>query len=99
MKNIDVIHAFLDNRKAKTANLFSDGYQLINYRTTIGYWFHGRLFINMQKYSPTTSRIQNVLYKEAKESGIVLVTVNRVLDEGGLIRFAREYTETVGAGA
>lgn len=98
MKNIDVIKAFLQNRKAKTQNLHTDGTALVNYATTIGYWYNGELFINKQRYSVTTSKIQNWLVREAQYTGVVTHIVTSVDGCDGLVKFAKEY-KMEGAGA
>jgi hypothetical protein len=96
MRNIDVIKAFLNNRKAKTQNLNTDGTVLVNYRTAIGYWYNGKLFVNRQRYSVTTSKLQNWLLREAGGNHVVAVASVEGCD--GLIKYAHEY-KMEGAGA
>ena len=91
MRNIDVIKAFLNNRTAKTQNLSTDGTALVNYATTIGYWYNGKLFLNRQRYSVTTSKIQNWLLREAEGNHVVAVTQVDGCD--GLIAYARAHEE------
>lgn len=70
MKNADVIEAFVKNGKpCKTANLRYDGERLINYNTTLAERdsVNNRIFLNMTKYSRTTSTIQNRLRRELTE--------------------------------
>lgn len=98
MKNIDVIRAFLNNRTAKTQNLSTDGTALVNYATTIGYWYDGELFINKQRYSVTTSKIQNWLVRDAIATGVCTHIVTSVDGCDGLVKFAKEY-KLEGAGA
>lgn len=98
MKNIDVIKAFLQNRKAKTQNLHTDGTALVNYATTIGYWYNGILFINKQRYSVTTSKIQNWLVREGNATGVYIAITDHVQGCDGLVKFAKEY-KMEGAGA
>lgn len=51
--------------------LTSNGKELINYRTTIAYWDNnGSLHLNKNKYSITTSKIQNQLAYLAKQKNI-----------------------------
>jgi hypothetical protein len=67
MKNADVIEAFVKNGEpCKTANLRYDGERLINYNTTLAERdsANDRIFLNMTKYSRTTSTIQNRLQRE-----------------------------------
>lgn len=91
MKNIDVIKAFLNNERAKTANLWTDGAALVNYNTAIGHWHNGTLFVNTKKYSQSTSKIQNQLLKEANDLGLHIITTDNVRGDIGLVYFAIEY--------
>ena len=98
MRNIDVIKAFLRNQKAKTQNLNTDGVVLVNYRTAIGYWYNGKLFVNRQRYSVTTSKLQNWLLREAGYTGVFIAVTDWVDGCDGLIKYAHEY-KMEGAGA
>ena len=80
MNNLQVIINFLEGTPGKTAKriingavynyegrtLDTDGSVLINYSTKIGYKKDDKLFLNSGKYSVTTSKIQNQLYREAQ---------------------------------
>lgn len=62
MKNLDVIEAFRDGaREGKTLNLYIDGDNLVNYATVIAKRVDGGVILNTQKYSRTTSKIQNMI--------------------------------------
>jgi hypothetical protein len=67
LKNSDVIKAFLSGKYASTTNLHSYGDKLINYNTVIAEHTEAGLVINTSKYSVSTSKIQNVLLKEADQ--------------------------------
>lgn len=97
MKNIDVIKAFLQNRKAKTQNLHTDGTALVNYATTIGYWYNGKLFINKQRYSVTTSKLQNWLVRESMHGFDHIVIIDAVDGCDGLVKFAKQHAGGAGA--
>lgn len=47
--------------------LATDGNELINYKTVIAYKKENKLFINISKYSTTTSKIQKQIKTMAKE--------------------------------
>ncbi len=78
MRNIDVIKAFLNNRKAKTQNLNTDGTVLVNYRTIIAAWNEHGLVVDKTRYSVTTSKIQNQLLRLATENNIVPIKVDAI---------------------
>ena len=75
MKNEDVIKKFLEREQAKTSlrtivngyysykgrTLWTKGNKLINYSTRIAYIEGNNLYINVKKYSSTTSHIQSKL--------------------------------------
>lgn len=75
MKNEDVIKKFLEREQAKTSlRTIVNGYysykgrtlwtrenELINYNTRIAYIEGNNLYINVKKYSSTTSHIQSKL--------------------------------------
>jgi hypothetical protein len=67
MKNIEVINAFFKGEKGKAGNLFSDGKTLINYSTIIAKRIpeQNNIYLNSNKYSPTTSKIQNMIRRSA----------------------------------
>ena len=69
MRNVDVIRAFLQGNSAKTTNLRTNGIELINYQTRIGYKKDGHLYINKDRYSVTTSKIQGKLKAECSLAG------------------------------
>lgn len=81
MVNLDVIKNFINHKEGKTPlrnivngyygykgrTLASDGKSLYNYNTLIAYHSdNGKLYINKEKYSRTTSKIQTQIRHEAK---------------------------------
>ena len=80
MNNLQVIKSFLEGTPGKTnlrdvlngiyyykgRTLETNGQELINYSTVIGYKKEGKLYLNKNKYSVTTSKIQNTLEREAQ---------------------------------
>ena len=81
MANLDVIKNFINHKEGKTPlrniideyrvykgrTLASDGKSLYNYNTLIAYHSdNGKLYINNEKYSATTSKIQGQIRREAK---------------------------------
>ena len=73
MKNEKVIENFVTRNNNKnisshTKNLFTntEGNKLINYKTTLAKFDYDTmtLYVNITKYSVTTSKIQNYLKKE-----------------------------------
>lgn len=81
MINSDVIKNFINHKEGKTPlrniiddyrtykgrTLASDGKSLYNYNTLIAYHSdNGKLYINRDKYSSTTSKIQYQIRHEAK---------------------------------
>lgn len=81
MANLDVIKNFINHKEGKTPlrniideyrtyrgrTLASDGKSLYNYNTLIAYHSdNGKLYINREKYSATTSKIQGQIRREAK---------------------------------
>ena len=81
MANSDVIKNFINHKEGKTPlrniideyrvykgrTLASDGKSLYNYNTLIAYHSdNGKLYINNEKYSVTTSKIQHQIRCEAK---------------------------------
>ena len=50
--------------------LTSTGDVLINYKTVIAYWKKDKLYINIKKYSNTTSHIQTEIKRQATNNNI-----------------------------
>lgn len=82
MSNKEVIERFLNKRAGHTPTritmdgyvsqtLKSNGLELINYSTRIAYHQDNKLYINIHKYSRTTSKIQNQLKYMASKFEIV----------------------------
>lgn len=82
MNNIEVIKRFLNKRAGhtptritmngyKAQTLKTNGLELINYNTRIAYHEDNKLYINISKYSRTTSKIQSQLKELASEFDIV----------------------------
>lgn len=61
--NENVLRAFLkgENAISYNGNLFVCGHKLVNYYTTIAYLEYDILWINLKKYSRTTTTITNKL--------------------------------------
>lgn len=81
MSNSDVIEKFINHKEGKTPlrniingyytykgrTLISDGRTLYNYDTLMAYHSDdGKLYINREKYSRTTSKIQTQIRRKAK---------------------------------
>lgn len=68
-KNSEVCLKFLEQDIAEnhSGSLVSDGNKLMNYETCIAQWDNDYLYLNMTKYSPTTTTIQNKLHRMAKD--------------------------------
>ena len=87
MSNEKVILAFLEKKAAHTPTrninggyytykgetLKTNGLELINYSTRIAYHQNGKLYLNIGKYSSTTSHIQSKLRRLAEEKNIEIV--------------------------
>ena len=82
MNNIEVIKRFLNKQPGHTPTritmngykeqtLKTNGLELINYSTRIAYHQNNKLYINISKYSRTTSKIQSQLKELASGSEIV----------------------------
>jgi hypothetical protein len=90
MSNENVIKAFLSGNQAKTPlrtiqngyytykgrTLYTDGNNLINYSTTIASLIDGKVYLNIKKYSSTTSHIQSKIRRLATGKGLELIEVN-----------------------
>ena len=87
MSNEKVILQFFDKRAGHTPTrdivngvyiykgqtLKTNGLELINYNTRIAYWRGGKLYLNIKKYSSTTSKIQSKIRRIAEDKGINIV--------------------------
>ena len=82
MNNIEVIKRFLNKQPGHTPTritmngykemtLKTNGLELINYSTRIAYHQNNKLYINISKYSKTTSKIQTQLKELASGFEIV----------------------------
>ena len=82
MNNIEVIKRFLNKQPGHTPmritmngykemTLKTNGLELINYSTRIAYHQDNKLYINISKYSKTTSKIQSQLKELASGFEIV----------------------------
>ncbi len=81
----DLIRLFCDGMdKGKGSNLYIDENKLINYTTIIALWDNGRLLLNNDYYSSTTSRNQNLIrryanhYTEVTENEIYAIAYKSV---------------------
>lgn len=89
MSNEKVIRAFLEGRAGHTQTrdilngvyiykgqtLKTNGLELINYSTRIAFKEDGKLYLNVGKYSQTTSKIQSKLRTLAIEYGYNDMTI------------------------
>ena len=87
MTNLQVIKAFLNKESGHTPTreiingiyaykdqtLKSNGLELINYSTRIAYHEDGKLYLNVHKYSVTTSKIQSQLRAQAQNYGMDVI--------------------------
>jgi hypothetical protein len=87
MSNEKVILAFLEGKKAHTPTrdicdgvfiykgqtLQTDGEKLINYSTKIAYKKDGVVYLNVKKYSQTTSKIQSLISYLAGQKNMIVV--------------------------
>ena len=87
MSNENIIKLFLNKEKGHTAirtisngiyqykgqTLSSTGSKLINYSTVIAYWKDSKLYLNTQKYSVTTTKIQNKIRQLATDRNIEII--------------------------
>lgn len=66
-KNMDVIRGFVARftKVPKAGNLYVENGKLINYYTVIGQYINNELYVNTSKYSVSTTKIQNMLVREA----------------------------------
>ena len=87
MSNQTVILAFLEKKAAHTPTrniqngyymykgqtLKSNGLELINYSTRIAYHESNKLYLNIKKYSSTTSHIQSLIRRLATQKNLEIV--------------------------
>ena len=92
MDNETVIKEFLSGRQAKTPlrtitcgyysykgrTLYTDENNLINYKTTIATLKGNKLYLNITKYSNTTSHIQSKIRRLATNIGLEIVEVKGI---------------------
>ena len=92
MNNEKVILAFLNGRAAHTPTrdinngyytykgqtLKTNGLELINYSTRIAYKEKGNIYLNVNKYSNTTSHIQSKIRRLVESLGLNLIEYKEV---------------------
>ena len=92
MSNENVIKEFLSGRQAKTPlrtincgyysykgrTLYTEENNLINYKTTIATLKDNILYLNINKYSVTTSKIQSQIRRLAISKGFEIVEVKGI---------------------
>lgn len=80
MRNIEVIEAFVSKIKGKNKNnsLESTGLKLYSYNTCIAEWYleYNCILLNTTYYSNTTSRHQNLLWKNFPLNAAVVTNNN-----------------------
>ena len=89
MNNEKVIKEFLSGNQAKTQKrtilngyytyegrtLYTNGNILVNYSTNIARLEGEKLYLNIKKYSVTTSKIQSMIKRLASQKGLEVVEV------------------------
>lgn len=92
MSNESVIKEFLSGRQAKTPlrnincgyysykgrTLYTEENNLINYKTTIATLKDNVLYLNINKYSATTSKIQTQIKQLAISKGLEIVEIKGI---------------------
>ena len=95
MSNENVIKAFLSGNQAKTPlrninagyytykgrTLYTEENNLINYKTTIATLKDGKVYLNINKYSSTTSHIQSKIRHLASAKGLEIVEVKGIKND------------------
>lgn len=72
LRKEELIQKFLDGAtEGRASNLKIEGDTLINYYTPIAYRYKGFIILNSEKYSPTTSRNQNLIRRLAIPSRLL----------------------------
>ena len=89
MSNEKVIKEFLNGNQAKTQlrtilngyytyegrTLWTDNNILVNYRTNMARLEGNKLYLNIKKYSVTTSKIQSMIKRLATSQGLEVIEV------------------------
>jgi hypothetical protein len=92
MSNEKVILEFLEGREGKTSlrnvqngyyiykgrTLYTSGNYLINYSTKIAKLENNKLYLNIRKYSVTTSKIQSKIRYLASQKGYEIIEVDEL---------------------
>lgn len=95
MTNENVIKLFLQGEKAQTnkrkinggyycyegRTLTSNGDILINYSTVIAKKVYNNIYLNINKYSRTTSTIQNKIRQLANQQGFNVIECTEIIDK------------------
>ncbi len=90
MTNRQVIENFINKRAGHTPKrqvlngiyyyegmtLRSNGLELINYQTRISYHQDNKLYLNIRKYSVTTSKIQSLIKHLASQEGLEVIEID-----------------------
>lgn len=77
VKNEMVVRNFVGGYEAvqsHTQNLYMEGNKLINYYTVIAINAGNKIYLNKNKYSVTTSKIQNMIRRETPTNMLVELT-------------------------
>ena len=87
MRNITVIENFIRGLEGKSSNgnLRTNGNELVNYSTVIARHNGNVIYVNKERYSKTTSTIQNMLKREIDEFPLKTISEveARILELGG----------------
>jgi len=73
MRTADLIDKFiiggLEKGDASNGRLYIEDNKIMNYNTCLAEIVHGNWYVNITKYSPTTSKHQNRIVRGLKERG------------------------------
>lgn len=86
----EVVEAFLNKESASGSNCYSTGNKLFSYSTCIGQYINDILYVNVTKYSPTTSKLQNVLLRSGPRMLVELQGIPRDTDSLSYILRCRQ---------
>jgi hypothetical protein len=81
MRTNELVEAYVrgaESGKASGGRLYIEGTKLINYHTCLAEIKHGVFYVNMTKYSPTTSKHQNRLLRELRSYGATPIILEAV---------------------
>lgn len=74
----EVIDKFVCKQYGSGSNCMSIGEKLYSYNTCIGQWVGNVVYINITKYSNTTTKLQNYLVLKARNCGLDVVILDNI---------------------